>query len=127
MNFLKVNLIDQGGELAVTGGNLVLKVPGHLEKRFSTAKGRNLTFGIRPEHIYDQALKGSFPGGETLKAIIEVVEPIGSEVIVLAKCGSAEVTARVDPETRVKPQMPVELIFDMNRMHLFDEDTKKAY
>ncbi len=127
MNFLKVNLIDQEGALAVTGENLVLKVPDHLQKRFSTAQGRNLTFGIRPEHIYDQALKGSFPGGETLKAIIEVVEPIGSEVIVLAKCGSAEVTARVDPETRVKPQMPVELIFDMNRMHLFDEDTKKAY
>jgi multiple sugar transport system ATP-binding protein len=98
-----------------------------LGKRFSIAKGRNLTFGIRPEHIYDQALKGSFPGGETLKAIIEVVEPLGPEVIFLAKCGSTEVTARVDPETRVKPQVPVELIFDMNRMHLFDEDTKQAY
>ena len=127
MNFLKVNLIDQEGALAVAGENIVLKVPDHLEKRFSIAKGRNLTFGIRPEHIYDQTLKGSFPGGETLKAIIEVVEPIGSEVILLAKCGSAEVTARVDPATQVKPQMPVELIFDMNRMHLFDEDTKKAY
>jgi hypothetical protein len=23
--------------------------------------------------------------------------------------------------------MPVELIFDMNRMHLFDEDTQQAY
>jgi multiple sugar transport system ATP-binding protein len=127
MNFLKVDLIDQGGALAVTGEDIMLKVPDHLGKRFSIAKGRNLTFGIRPEHIYDQALKGSFPGGETLKAIIEVVEPLGPEVIFLAKCGSTEVTARVDPETRVKPQVPVELIFDMNRMHLFDEDTKQAY
>jgi multiple sugar transport system ATP-binding protein len=105
----------------------VLKIPDHLQKRFSTAEGRNLTFGIRPEHIYDQALKGPFPGGETLKATIEVVEPIGSEVILLAKCGSTEITARVGPETQVKPQMPVKLIFDMNRMHLFDEDTQQAY
>jgi multiple sugar transport system ATP-binding protein len=127
MNFLKVNLIDQDGAPAVAGENLVLKIPDHLQKRFSTAEGRNLTFGIRPEHIYDQALKGPFPGGETLKATIEVVEPIGSEVILLAKCGSTEITARVGPETQVKPQMPVELIFDMNRMHLFDEDTQQAY
>jgi multiple sugar transport system ATP-binding protein len=127
MNFLKVNLIDQDGALAVAGENLVLKIPDHLQKRFSTAEGRNLTFGIRPEHIYDQALKGPFPGGETLKATIEVVEPIGSEVILLAKCGSTEITARVGPETQVKPQMPVKLIFDMNRMHLFDEDTQQAY
>jgi multiple sugar transport system ATP-binding protein len=127
MNFLKVNLIDQEGALAVAGENIVLKVPDHLQKRFSSATGRNLTFGIRPEHIYDQALKGSFPGGETLKAMIEVVEPVGSEVILLAQCGSAEITARVDPDTRVKPQMPVELIFDMNKMHLFDQDTKQAY
>ncbi len=127
MNFLKVDLIDQDGALAVAGENLVLKVPDHLQDRFATAKGRNLTFGIRPEHIYDQALKESFPGGETLKATIEVVEPIGSEVILLARCGSTEVTARVGPETQVKPQMPVDLILDMNRMHLFDEHTQQAY
>ncbi len=127
MNFFKVNLIDHENALAVAGKNFVLKVPAHLHERFSTAKGRDLTLGIRPEHIYDKTLKGSFPGGETLKVIIEVVEPIGSEVILLAKCGSVEVTARVDPETRVKPQMPVELIFDMNRMHLFDEETKQSY
>lgn len=127
MNFFKVHLVDQDGALAVTGENLTLKIPEHLQKRFSAAKGRNLTLGLRPEHVYDQALKGSFPGGETLKATIEVVEPIGSEVILLAKCGSTEITARVSPETQVKPQMSVDLIFDMNRMHLFDQDTQQAY
>ena len=127
MNFLKIKLIDKEGTLTVKGENFELKVPEHLRKRFSTAKGRNLIFGIRPEHVYDQNLKGSFPGGEKLKCIIEVVEPIGSEVILLAKCGSAQMTARVDPATQVKPQIAVELILDMNRMHLFDEETKQAY
>jgi multiple sugar transport system ATP-binding protein len=127
MNFLKVKLIDKEGTLTVKGQNFELKVPEHLQKRFSKAKGRNLIFGIRPEHVNDQNLKGSFPGGKKLKCIIEVVEPIGSEVILLAKCGSAQLTARVDPATQVKPQMAVELILDMNRMHLFDEETKQAY
>ena len=127
MNFFQIKLIDKEGTLTVKSENFELKVPDHLQKRFSTAKGRNLIFGIRPEHVYDQNLKGFFPGGEKLKSIIEVVEPIGSEVILLAKCGSDQLTARVDPATQVKPQMSVELILDMNRMHLFDEETKQAY
>jgi multiple sugar transport system ATP-binding protein len=127
MNFFKIKLIDKEGKLNVKGDNFERKVPDHLQKRFSAAKGRNLIFGIRPEHIYDQNLKGSFPGGEKLECIIEVVEPIGSEVILLAKCGSDQVTARVDPATQVTPQTAVELLWDMNRMHLFDEETEQAY
>jgi multiple sugar transport system ATP-binding protein len=127
MNFCEINLIDKEGTLTVMSENFDLKVPDHLQKRFSTAQGRNLIFGIRPEHIYDQKLKSPFPGGERIKAIIEVVEPIGSEVILLATCGSTQLTARVDPATQVKPQMAVELVLDMNQMHLFDGDTKHAY
>ena len=127
MNFFRVRLIDKDGILAAKGENFLLNIPEHLRKRFSAAKGRNLIFGLRPEHIYDQHIKESFPGGEKLISMIEVVEPIGSDVILLARCGSEQVTARVDPDTIVRPQMDVELVLDMNRMHLFDEVTKKAY
>ena len=127
MNFYKIKLIDKDDKLTVKGDNFELNVPVHLAERFSAAKGRNLIFGIRPEHVYDQELKGAFPGGEKLKCFIEVVEPIGSEVILLAKCGSDPVTARVDPATRLKSQTMVELIWDMNRMHLFDAETNQAY
>ena len=127
MNFFKIKLIDKNGTLAIKGEQFELKVPDHLQKKFSAAKGRNLIFGIRPEHVYDLNLKGSFTGGEKLKCNIEVVEPIGSEVILLANSGSNQLTARVDPATQVKPQMTVDLILDMNRMHLFDEETKQSY
>ena len=102
-------------------------MPDHLNERFAVAIGRNLIFGIRPEHIYDQRLKDSISEPAELKSTIEVVEPIGSEVILLATCGNAQITARVDPTTRVKPQMAVNLILDMSRMHLFDADTQQAY
>ena len=98
-----------------------------MQNRFSRAMGRNLIFGIRPEHIYDRELKSPFPGGENLQAIIEVVEPIGSEAILLVKCGSDRMTGRVDPATQIKPRMVADFIMDMNRMHLFDADTNQAY
>lgn len=127
MNFFKITLADRGDGLTIKSENFELKIPDHLKKRFSAARGRQLIFGIRPEHVYDQNFKGAFAGGEILKCTIEVVEPIGSEVILLVKCGSDPLTARVDPGTQLKPQTDVELILDLNHMHLFDAETKKAY
>jgi multiple sugar transport system ATP-binding protein len=55
------------------------------------------------------------------------VEPVGSEVILIASCGSASITASVDPQTEVKPGMAMELLVDMNQMHLFNKKTGEAY
>jgi len=127
MNFLKLKLSSDKDKLMAGGENFALTIPDQLKQRFQRAQGREVVFGIRPEHIYDYEIKGPFPGGERLKALIEVVEPIGSEVVLLATYGSCQLTARVDPQTRAKPQMQLELIMDMNHMHLFDNDTKEAY
>ncbi|UCD80455.1 MAG: sn-glycerol-3-phosphate ABC transporter ATP-binding protein UgpC [Desulfobacterales bacterium] len=127
MNFIKVKLISENGRLKAVAENFALTVPEKLHQRFQHAQGREVIMGIRPEHIYDYAIKGPFPGGERLKALIEVVEPIGSEVVLLAICGASQLTARVDPQTQAKPQMQLELILDMNHMHLFDSETKEAY
>ena len=62
-----------------------------------------------------------------MKVSIDVVEPVGSEVILIASCGSASITASVDPQTEVKPGMAKELLVDMNRMHLFNQETGEAY
>jgi multiple sugar transport system ATP-binding protein len=127
MNFLELKLRIDKDKLMAVGENLALTIPDKLRPRFQRAQGREVVFGIRPEHIYDYAIKGAFAGGERLKALIEVVEPIGSEVVLLATCGASHLTARVDPKTRAKPQMQLELIMDMNHMHLFDNETNEAY
>ncbi len=127
MNFLAVQVTSDNDNLLVVGKNFKLTIPAKLHARFQHTRGRELIFGIRPEHIYDYSIKGSFPGGEILNALIEVVEPIGSEVVLLASCGSSQLTARVDPQTQAKPQVQLELVLDMNHMHLFDSDTKDAY
>ena len=127
MNFLDVCLQEERRMLFVKGENFKLTIPDHLCGRFSKAKGREVILGIRPEHISEKRVRKSFAGGEVLKATIEVVEPIGSEVILLASCGSNQLTARVDSQTQAKPQMEMELLLDMNNMHLFDSVTKEAY
>lgn len=127
MNCTDMHLVEEKGRLLVRGGGLELGVPGSLRDRFAKAKGRDLIVGVRPEHIYDKGLKGPFPGGESLRVNVEVVEPIGSQIILLATAGEIQLTAAVDPQTRARPQTAMELLVDMNRMHLFDKETEEAY
>ena len=127
MNFFDVRLKGERGELFVESENFRLAVADRLQDRFVRARDRELVLGIRPEHIYDKHVKGEFPGGEPLQATVEVVEPIGSQVILLASCGSEHLTACVDPQTRAKPNTPIQFVVDTNRLHLFDKMTEKAY
>jgi multiple sugar transport system ATP-binding protein len=119
--------VEENGILFAQGEKFKLAIPASLRKRFLGAKGRRAVLGIRPEHLYEKGIKSPFHGGEILRVEIEVVEPVGSEVILIASCGSVNITACVDPQTEAKPGTSMELLVDMNRMHLFDKDTGEAY
>ena len=127
MNFFDARVSGEKGALFVESENFRLTIGDRLQGRFESAKGRELILGIRPEHIYDKDVKGEFPGGEPLEATVEVVEPIGSQVILLASCGSENLTACVDPQTQAKPNTAIKFVVDTNRLHLFDKQTEKAY
>ena len=127
MNFLQVYLVEENSTLFAEGEKFKLAIPTSLRERFIGAKGREAVLGIRPEHLCEKGIKPPFPGGEILKVSIDVVEPVGSEVILIASCGSANITASVDPQTEVKPGMAIELLVDMNRMHLFNKETGEVY
>ena len=127
MNFIEGRMVLQNGSLCLEGLGKTLVVPKPLQERFAKSKDRPCILGIRPEHIYDRALKDPFPNAEQFTAGVEVVEPIGAEVILLMKMGPERLTASVDPQTRAQPSAAIELLIDMNQMHLFDKETGMAY
>jgi len=127
MNFFDVRVTERDGALSVEAENFKMAVPNSLRNRYLKTKNQEAVLGIRPQDIYDKEIKGSFPGGEPLHATVEVVEPVGSEVILLTTCGSAQLTAVVDPQTRAKPHAEMEFVVDMSKIHLFDKNTKEVY
>ena len=127
MNFLQVYVAEESGTLVLKGDNFNLSIPEHLRDRYGTAKGQEVIFGIRPEHIFDKEIKGDFPGGQLMRATIEVFEPLGSEVLLRGRCGSNLILASVDSHTKARIHEEFEFLVDTNRMHLFDKQTEKAY
>src|SRR5262249_53337732 len=79
--------------------------------------GRTVTCGIRPEHF---ALADDGAAAE-----IQVIEPTGSEVQVVAKMGGEEVIAVFRERHQFKPGDKIRLKPDPRLVHLFDAETGK--
>jgi hypothetical protein len=50
---------------------------------------------------------------------LNVTKAVGSEVLFLASCISAQLTDCVDPQNRARPHAEMEFLVNMNRMYLF--------
>ena len=127
MNFMEATVTKDNGRLAIKGDGFEFTVPEELKALYQKAVNRKVIAGIRPEHIFDKDRKGQFPGAETLKGTIEVYEPMGSQVILRAVCGSSQIVAAVDPRTKARAHDSVEFLVDTHRIHLFDKETEQTY
>lgn len=127
MNFLDVSVCLEGSSLYVKGENFKLAIPESFQSRYLELKDQKVVFGIRPEAIFDKTLTSPFPGGETLNATIDIIEPVGSGVILTASLGSDQLKAFVDPKTRARPHKEMEFLVAMDRMHLFDKSTGEGF
>ena len=76
-------------------------------------------FGIRPEHIYDREFLKEYDPRHVIKATVELIEPVGSFVILQIAIGKEILTAQVDSHTKAVLGKEIDLVVDMEKMHLF--------
>jgi multiple sugar transport system ATP-binding protein len=86
--------------------------------------GQPLTLGVRPEDLH--VATGADPADQTFDAVVEVIEPLGSEVLLDVTAGQNALVARVDPTVRVKLHEGVRLALAAERLHFFDTQTERA-
>ncbi|MFZ1197832.1 MAG: TOBE domain-containing protein, partial [Pseudolabrys sp.] len=79
--------------------------------------GRPAVYGVRPEHFS--------LSDEGVDAVVQVVEPTGSELQVVAKLGNDEIIAVFRERHQFKPGDKIRLKPDPRLIHLFDETTGK--
>jgi multiple sugar transport system ATP-binding protein len=127
MNFLDVRVLEEDGVLVLKGEGFGFSVPEHLRDRHLRARDREAILGIRPQHIHDKEIEGALNGAQPLRMTVEIIEPVGVEVILYGYCGSEQLTACVDPKTHAVPHREWEFLVDMNQIHLFDKKTGEAY
>ena len=128
MNFINVTLEKKDDGVHLVNDNLDIKLPEGKGNRAELAEyfGKEVIMGIRPEQIYeDEAHIASIPDG-VVDVEVDITEMMGSETYLYLKLGSTPITARVNRRTTAKSGDSIKVVFDINKIHLFDKDTERA-
>jgi len=125
MNFLNGKIVRDSG-LWFSDGSLKVKMPANYETKLARYIDRDLTFGIRPEDIYDARFTQQVTEKAAVALPVEVVEPMGNEIYLYATTGVHPIVARVGVQSQPVIDQKFNLVFDMAKTHFFDIQTEQA-
>jgi multiple sugar transport system ATP-binding protein len=127
MNFIPARLVNGGAALNVElADGIRLAVPEERTARYAPFAGKEVVFGIRPEHLTELRPNDHRQNLATFQAAPEVVEPMGMETLLHFWMQGNEICARVDPSTPAAPGVQQTLAADMSQMHIIDPQTDKV-
>jgi multiple sugar transport system ATP-binding protein len=124
MNFAAVTVTEANGSLIAENSGLRIKLPDETAQRLRGHIGREVMLGVRPE---DLTVAGSADLGHScFDAVIEVVEQLGSEILLDMKVGESIMVASVEPTARVRVGDRLRVAMRPSRLHVFDAQTEAA-
>ena len=114
MNFFMCDIREEPEGVRLISGSLTVRLEGTDWSAHSPA---SITLGVRPHAISLVPVSGA-----DVKARIDVIEPLGSEILVHVRLEGAaeEVRVVLPPEVGVEPEQIVGLKLDQARLHIFD-------
>jgi multiple sugar transport system ATP-binding protein len=126
MNFVNGTIIKKSGKLCFNEGKFQVKLIDAMVKPITPYIDKEITFGIRPEDIYDKLFVSEASPENTIKATCEVIEPMGSEAYLYLNTGKNPLVAKVGGHNKPTINQDMDLVFDMSKIHFFDKDTENT-
>jgi multiple sugar transport system ATP-binding protein len=125
MNFVAAKVEADNGSVFVKAAGFRTKIDDERAPKLRDYVGKDVTVGIRPTDIHDKALSPSVkPTPEnTVTVDVEVIEPMGAESVLYVTCGGEDMVVNVDSATQAKEREKLEVVFDMAKCHVFDNET----
>ncbi|WP_132057839.1 ABC transporter ATP-binding protein [Halorussus amylolyticus] len=118
MNMLDVSVANEGDGVVLTNGDrFTYALDGDRGRRVADADLSDARLGIRPENV----TVSEHLSGEGVEAVVDVVEPIGSDNYLYLDLGKNFI-ARVDADLEPTRGDTVEVEFDQSDLHLFAPD-----
>ena len=130
MNFINADVELRGEEIHLVFGRNDIKLPEGKAKKLMAAGyvDKNVIIGIRPENIRDEEIYLQSMPDDIIDAKVEIVEMLGSETLLYLKVDGTKgtVTAKVSPNSKVRPGDEIKVAINANKIHVFDRETEKT-
>jgi len=126
MNFMNCKIIKKEEGLYLSEGTFEIKIPRDKTSDLMAYEDKEIIFGIRPENIYNKIYMPESSQEFTATATVEVTEPLGAEIYLFLNTGKHVFVVKTQPYDESEVNQDIEVVFDLNKMHLFDKDTEEA-
>jgi len=124
MNFVAVTVTEANGSLIAENSGLRIKLPDETARRLQGYIGDEVTLGVRPEDL--TVASTADLDHPCFDAVIEVIEQLGSEILLDMKVGEGVMVASVEPTVQVKVREKLRVAIRPSRLHVFDAKTEAA-
>jgi multiple sugar transport system ATP-binding protein len=126
MNFIDGVLIEKSGKVAVDCRDFVLNVPDSKAAAARPFMGKEVIVGIRPDDTHDPEYAPPGISKALVEARVDLTELMGDAVYVYLVTDNNILMGRYDPRTKATVGSTAGVVFDLDRMHLFDRKTEMA-
>ena len=127
MNFVPCRLVEEHSRYCIDTGDYKIALPDFLSSKLTAVKGGVFVFGIRPEHFQDARTgNGRADDLPVIKATINVIETLGKETFLDLSTGEHSLTALLDADMEAKTKQVIELVPNMDKIHLFNSVSGEA-
>jgi multiple sugar transport system ATP-binding protein len=126
MNFFDATLKSENGSLIVDTDVFQFTIPEKLAEPYRASAGKKVIVGLRPEDIHDGNFLPSNITPAQVEASVDVIEQMGFEVILYMEENNKSFIARVDPRTKARVGGRMQMIVNLENLHVFDAETEES-
>jgi len=127
MNFFNGTLTGDANEMYVDTGAFRLRLHDALVAKVKDHLGKKVVLGVRPEDVHSPDFVPVGVTGARVQAKVELTEMMGSEIFVYFITGDDQnFIGRIDPRAHYNLGDEVEVVFNLDSIHLFDQTTEKT-
>ncbi len=128
MNFINATVDVEGDVASLKFAGKSVPLPPAKSKKLIDGgyAGKIVTFGIRPEDVYDSEMYIETSPQSVFESTVKVYELLGAEVYLYFDLEEFPITARVDSRTTARPGDTVKFAFDVEKIHIFDKETEQT-
>jgi multiple sugar transport system ATP-binding protein len=125
MNFIEGEITGDGSP-QLKSPFTTIPIPDRFKNALKESASHKMTLGIRPEDVFTEMPDDNTGRFHKIDGVIEVMEPLGNEIIFHITCGDQVVVARERSDREGSPGASISVYLDLDRIHLFDAGTNKA-
>ena len=123
MNFIDSKIAKENGDYYIDVESFKVKIPQAFYSKIADYAGKEVIFGVRPEDLYDKQFFSNAAPSNTIKAKVDVIEPLWAEIFIYLTCEKHSMVGKMDTRTQIEVEQNMEVALDMEKTHIFDPKT----